>query len=225
MEQKKSNSVNLERKRGAFFFMGLVMTTAVIGMAFEYENFVQDTHVENVQNNEMEVEMVFEIPEEEEIIEEKKVVIPPPVIEEIILIDDEEEPDDLDLTLLEEEVEDPSLLEDPDAMSIVEEEIYLGAEVSPEFPGGANAMYQWIGNEIKYPELAAEMGEQGQVKVQFVVNKDGSIEQVKIYSGVSDALDAEAIRVVKKMPKWRPGENMGKKVRTRFLLPIYFRLG
>ena len=224
MEQKKSNSVNLERKRGAFFFMGLVMTTAVVGMAFEYENFIQDEYIEVTQNKELEVEMVFELPEEE-IIEEKKVVIPPPVIIEVIPTPDEEDPDELDLSFIEEEIEDPGLLEDPNAMSIIVEEIYDVAAIDPSFPGGTNAMYQWIGDNIKYPELAAQMGEQGQVKVKFVVNTDGSIEQVEIYKSVSDALDAEAIRVVEKMPKWSPGENMGKKVRTRFILPIYFKLG
>ena len=86
-------------------------------------------------------------------------------------------------------------------------------------------MMTWIQKHIEYPQLAIEMGEQGIVYVQFVVNKDGSIEQVKVMRGVSDALDDEAKRVVKRMPKWTPGEQAGKKVRVRYTLPIHFRLG
>jgi len=99
------------------------------------------------------------------------------------------------------------------------------AEVEPTFPGGESAMMTWIQEHIEYPQLAVEMGEQGIVYVQFVVNKDGSIEKVKIMRGVSDALDDEAKRVVKRMPKWTPGEQAGKKVRVRYTLPIHFRLG
>lgn len=223
MEQKKSNSVNLERKRGAFFFMGLVMTTAVVGMAFEYENFVQEESVEVAQNEELEVEMVFEIPEEEEIIEEKKVVIPPPVFDDPIIIDDKDQDDEPDFTFIDDDI-DPDLYDDPEP-PIAEEKILDFAPVEPEFIGGEAAMQAWIADHIEYPPLAAEMGQEGKVYVQFVVNKNGSIEQVQIRQGVSDALDAEAKRVVKKMPKWKPGENAGKPVRVRFTLPIHFRLG
>ena len=104
-------------------------------------------------------------------------------------------------------------------------EVHDFAEVEPAFPGGEAAMAQWLNDNIEYPQLSVEMGEQGIVYVQFVVNKDGSIEQVRIVRGVSDALDDEAKRVVKKMPKWSPGEQAGKPVRVRFTLPIHFRLG
>ena len=223
MEQKKSNSVNLERKRGAFFFMGLVMTTAVVGMAFEYENFVKDEYVEVVQGDDLEVEMVFELPEEEEIIEEKKTVIPPPIIDDPIIIDDQDQDEEPDFTFIDDDF-DPDMFEDPEP-PIVEEPILDFAPVEPEFIGGETAMRAWIADNIEYPPLAAEMGQEGKVYVQFVVNKNGTIEQVKIRQGVSDALDAEAKRVVKKMPKWKPGENAGKPVRVRFTLPIHFRLG
>ena len=84
------------------------------------------------------------------------------------------------------------------------------SQIYPSFPGGEAAMGEWIRNAIDYPPMSVEMGEQGTVYVQFVVNKDGSIEKVKIVRGVSDELDDEAKRVVRKMPKWTPGQQAGK---------------
>jgi protein TonB len=139
------------------------------------------------------------------------------------VVEDDEEIEDIDLSAIEDEPDDIPIEEDEPV--IAEEPIADFAEVEPTFPGGEGAMMTWIQENIEYPQIAVEMGEQGIVYVQFVVNKDGSIEQVKIMRGVSDALDDEAKRVVKKMPKWTPGEQAGKKVRVRYTLPIHFRLG
>jgi TonB family protein len=109
-------------------------------------------------------------------------------------------------------------------MEIKEEPIADFAEVEPAFPGGEVAMANFIRENIVYPELAREMGEQGTVYVQFVVNSDGSIQDAVVVKKVSELLDKEAIRVVKMMPKWTAGEQAGKKVRVRFTLPINFRI-
>lgn len=223
MELKKSKEANLENKKAGFFFVGLVMISALVLMAFEYEKFTAAEKVIVQEDNSMEDELVFEIPPEEEIPEEEpEVAPPPPVIEEIEVVEDDEEVEELDLSAMEEEVEEVPDEEEPE---IVEEAIVDFAEVEPSFPGGESAMAEWINEHIEYPQLAIEMGEQGIVYVQFVVNTNGSIEQVKIRRGVSDALDAEAKRVVKKMPRWVPGEQAGKPVRVRFTLPVHFRLG
>lgn len=223
MEQKKSNEANLENKKVGFFFVGLVMISALVGMAFDFQQFTAADKVAVADDNSMEDELVFEIPPEEEIPEEEpEVAPPPPVIEEIEIVEDEEEVPELDLSDFETEVEE---VPDEVEQAPVEEEILDFVEVEPSFPGGPAAMTEWIMNEVQYPELAREMGEQGIVYVKFVVNKNGSIEQVSIRKGVSDALDAEAKRVVKKMPKWIPGEQAGKPVRVNFTLPIHFRLG
>jgi protein TonB len=120
--------------------------------------------------------------------------------------------------------EEITTVPDDTELEIEEEPITEFAEVEPSFPGGEAAMMEWIQKTVEYPSLAVEMGEQGIVYVQFVVNKNGSIEQAKVVRGVSDALDAEAVKVVSKMPPWTPGEQAGKKVRCRFTLPIHFRL-
>lgn len=223
MEQKKSKEVNLERKRGAFFFVGLVMTTAMVGMAFEYESFTAEEEAIVFQENRLDDEIIFDIPEQEEEIPEEEPVqeTPPPVIEEILVVDEEVE--EIDLGMIEMEV-DPDDYEEEEEEEIQEEDVLTFVEQDASFPGGEGAMAQWINKHIEYPQLAAEMGQEGKVMVEFVVNKDGSIEQIKIAQSASGALDAEAKRLVKKMPKWIPGEHMGKTVRSRFYLPIHFLL-
>ena len=96
-------------------------------------------------------------------------------------------------------------------------------EQKPSFPGGESEMYRWLGFNISYPQLAAEEGVSGKVTVQFVVEKDGSISDVKVLRGKHPALDAEAVRVVRNMPKWNPGKNNGQPVRVTYTLPINFK--
>ena len=97
-------------------------------------------------------------------------------------------------------------------------------EQKPEFPGGDAAMYKWLGDHINYPAAAAEEGVSGRVVVEFVVSKTGSIENVKVLRGRHPALDKEAVRVVKAMPKWQPGRNNGQPVKVTYTLPVTFRL-
>lgn len=97
-------------------------------------------------------------------------------------------------------------------------------EVMPEFPGGQEAMFKYISNELKYPEEAKETGVQGRVYVTFVVERDGRITEVKVLRGIGSGCDEEAVRVVKGMPNWTPGTQAGKAVRVRYNLPIRFSL-
>jgi len=97
-------------------------------------------------------------------------------------------------------------------------------EVMPQFPGGQIAMLQYIMENMKYPKQAMKEGIQGRVAVSFIVEKDGSISDVKPILSVHPLLNKEAVRVVKSMPKWTPGKQNGKPVRVRFNLPIMFKL-
>jgi protein TonB len=97
-------------------------------------------------------------------------------------------------------------------------------EQKPSFPGGDAAMMKWLGENISYPAAASEEGVEGRVTVQFIVEKDGSVTNVIVVRGKHPALDAEAVRVVKKMPKWTPGRNNGQPVRVTYNLPVTFRL-
>lgn len=98
------------------------------------------------------------------------------------------------------------------------------AEVEPQYPGGDSAMVNFIRDNVTYPEESREMGEQGTVYVQFVVNTDGSISEVEVIRGVSQLLDEEAMRVIKLMPNWIPGMQQGKPVRVRYRIPIKFSI-
>ncbi len=106
--------------------------------------------------------------------------------------------------------------EGPVSMAMVEQK--------PSFPGGDAEMMKWLSSNINYPPAAAEEGISGKVTVQFVVEKDGSISGVKVARGKHPALDQEAVRVVKKMPRWTPGRNNGAPVRVTYMLPVTFRL-
>ena len=97
-------------------------------------------------------------------------------------------------------------------------------EVMPQFPGGQIAMLQYLMENIKYPEQAMKEGIQGRVTVRFIVEKDGSISDVKPILSVHPLLNKEAVRVVESMPKWTPGKQNGKPVRVRFNLPVMFKL-
>lgn len=97
-------------------------------------------------------------------------------------------------------------------------------EQKPQFPGGEEAMYKWLGSNINYPAAASEEGVQGRVVVEFVVGKDGSISNVRVVRSRHPALDKEAVRVIKAMPKWVPGRNNGQPVKVTYTLPVSFKL-
>lgn len=112
-----------------------------------------------------------------------------------------------------------------DAKSATEQEkIFRHVEQMPEFPGGEAALMKFINENLRYPVAAIENGIQGRVTVQFVVKKDGSVDDVTVLHGVDSALDQEAIRVCKTFPKFIPGKQNGQPVNVWFTLPIFFRL-
>ena len=115
------------------------------------------------------------------------------------------------------------LTEDSEATD--DSEVYTGTvEVLPEYPGGTASMFEFIQKNVKYPESAKEKGIEGRVFIQFVVEKDGSLSSFQVLRGVSDDIDAEAIRVLKAMPKWKPGMNNGEPVRVQYTMPFKFQL-
>ncbi|MFK5857102.1 MAG: energy transducer TonB [Bacteroidota bacterium] len=94
----------------------------------------------------------------------------------------------------------------------------------PEFPGGMSNLMSFLGKNIRYPAIAKNNNEQGRVFVNFVVEKDGSISNAKVVSGVSPTLDAEALRVINAMPNWIPGTQKGKPIRVTYNLPVKFTI-
>lgn len=105
-----------------------------------------------------------------------------------------------------------------------ENKVFDVVEQMPSFPGGQGALMQYLSSHVKYPAVAEENGIQGRVTVQFVVEKDGSVTDVKTMKSVDPSLDKEAERVVKSMPKWIPGKQNGSAVRVKYFVPVVFRL-
>ena len=109
-------------------------------------------------------------------------------------------------------------------VSQTDPKVFDTVEQMPEYPGGMQAMIEFLQTNMKYPEDAAKQKVEGRVMVQFVVETDGSVSDVHVAKQVFPSLDAEAIRVVQAMPKWTPGKDKGRVVRVKYNLPIVFRM-
>ncbi len=161
------------------------------------------------------------IVEDENIEEEKQVKDQEKVLENeaaVGSVDITEGTNDLNKVIVKEQVIEQPKVEEEQPMSIAM------VEQKPQFPGGETEMYKWLGSNIVYPPAAAEEGVSGRVVVEFVVGKDGSITNVKVVRPRHPALDKEALRVVKAMPKWIPGRNNGQPVKVTYTLPVTFKL-
>ncbi len=223
MEIKKSPKADLENKKTLFRQIGLIVALAVVFFAFEYRSYDKRT-LDLMERS------VEDIPEEIIPITEQKVKPPPPpppkqvtvleVVEDDVEVEDEIE---IDVEVDQEteiEVYVPPVMEE----EIVEQEIFTVVESMPEFPGGPAKMMEYIAKNIKYPAMARESGIQGRVFVNFVVEPDGSVSNVKVLRGIGGGCDEEAVRVVESMPTWTPGRQRGKAVRVSFNLPVRFTL-
>ncbi|MCM1318848.1 MAG: energy transducer TonB [Muribaculaceae bacterium] len=120
-------------------------------------------------------------------------------------------------------ITDVMIVNDAAAMTD-DEKVFVTVEEMPSFPGGQTELMRWLAAHIIYPKAAVENNISGRVIVTFNVEKDGSITDVKVARGVDKDLDKEAIRVVRKMPKWNPGKNNGVIVRSKYTLPVTFKL-
>ena len=222
MEEKKSPDANLEQKKGAYFAVGLMLSLALVLGLFEMKTF------DNIATDlgELKLDLL-----EEEIIPISQQAPPPPppppapTTQIQIVEDDEEIEEELEIEDMEvdEETEvEVEIYEEEE--EVVEEEIFTIVEQMPEFPGGTEKLFKYLGKNIEYPPMAKDAGIKGKVYVTFVVDKDGSITDVKVLRGIGGGCDEEAVRVVKSMPKWKPGKQRGKSVRVQYNLPINFIL-
>ena len=224
MEIKKTPKADLENKKTLFFEIGLILALVVVLVSFEYKSYDKVTI-------DLASRVVQDVPEEIIPITEQKVKPPPPpppkqVTQIKIVEDDVEVEDDLDIDV---EADDQTEVEEyvppvEDEEEVEEAEIFTVVESMPTFPGGMGALMKYLAENIKYPPLAKESGIQGRVFINFVVEPDGSISNVKVLRGIGGGCDEEAVRVVKNMPKWSPGKQRGKPVRVSYNLPVKFTL-
>ena len=216
MEPKKNPDISLEKKKGLFFQIGLVITLVIILGAFEwksYDKVVYNLGQLNLDDLEEEIIPITK--------QEVKPPPPPPPPPEIIEIveDDVEIEDEIEIEDTESDEDVEIEIEEED-----DEEFFMVVENMPEFPGGDLGLMKYIQKNVKYPAIAKEYNITGKVYVSFIVDKSGSVTNVKIVRGVDKNLDAEAMRVVKSLPKYKPGKQRGKSVRVMFTIPINFTL-
>jgi len=109
-------------------------------------------------------------------------------------------------------------------MAVDSDKIFLSVDTAPEFPGGLKEFYKFLGSTIVYPKIARRNNTQGRVIVQFIIERDGSLTDIKVVRGVSKEIDEEAVRALNLCPKWSPGIQNGKAVRCSYTVPISFSL-
>tara|TARA_R110002012_G_scaffold7060_2_gene33392 strand:- start:1072 stop:1704 length:633 start_codon:yes stop_codon:yes gene_type:complete len=149
---------------------------------------------------------------------------PPPAPPEVVKVVEDKQIVENKIIIIDQEAEVNIIIEPEEEPDPIVEQIFDVVEENPEFIGGMAKLYEYLGKNIQYPEMAKENGIQGKVFVQFVVWKDGSIKDIKVVKGVHKTLDSEALRVITRMPLWSPGKQRGKTVNARFTLPIKFRI-
>lgn len=230
IEVKKSAKVNLEQHKTVWLLIGFIMVFAVLFVAFEWTTF-----------EDKEARIIATAPppaiEEPEVLKEIQIQVkhqlpPPPQAQKpaevIEIIKDEIDQQESEIISTEEvvfvaEVSNEGMIVVDDEPE--EEQIFQVVEQPAEFPGGMQAMYKWLSDNIQYPRISRDNNSQGKTILRFVVNSDGSIQGIEVIKSSGDMyLDKEAVRVVGEMPRWSPGKQAGKAVRCWFTLPVMFRL-
>lgn len=235
MEIKKSKKADLEGQKSTSLLLGYIFALGAIFAAFEWTTR---------DYKEIEPVMYVAFANEEEVPPVTQPIFqaapPPPqdapqVAEILDIVDDDEEIEEEEIQSTEdtnEAITGPvaqtsgPVMTGPAVVGEVsdEDEIFQVVEEMPEFPGGMEALLQYLGKNIKYPTIAQEQGIQGKSIISFVVNKDGSIVDPKVEKSLDASCDKEAMRVISQMPKWKPGKQRGKPVRVKYTVPVSFRL-
>lgn len=228
MEIKKTPKADLENRRTLYTEIGLVVALLVVWGAFSYSN--KEKAVASLGEDTQVVEVEDMVPITQE------TPPPPPEAPKIPVLSDQ-----IDIVEDDIKVEDNFMSLEDDANlgveimdyveevkeEVVEEEAipFQLVEEKPSFNGGdANEFSKWVNSKLQYPEIAKENGVQGRVTLQFTVNPDGSVSNVKVLRGVDSSLDKEAVRVVSMSPKWKPGKQRDRAVKVTYTFPVIFQL-
>ena len=226
MEIKKSPKANLENKKLTFTLIGLVLALFIVWRVFEHRSYDKQTVDTFTRQIEVIEEEMVEITKQEQ--PKPQVQAPKPQVTQIQVVENDEETQDIeiDAEVAQDEVIEEYVYEAPEIEEeeIQEEEVFLSVEENPEFPGGPAKLLEYVQKNLKYPLMARESDIQGRVFVGFVVEKDGSISNVRVLRGIGGGCDEEAVRVVQSLPKFKPGKQRGNPVRVQYTLPIVFKL-
>ncbi|MCB0787622.1 MAG: energy transducer TonB [Flavobacteriales bacterium] len=220
MENRKNPEADLEKRKSSFLLIGLLCALSMTLVAFEWAKFDRT----DSEMGTLDLEFL-----EEEVIPPSATPPPPPppppapttVLE---IVEDDEEIEEVEIE--DTEVDEETIVEVIEAPeeNVEEEQIFTIVEEMPQFPGGEQELFKYLGKQMKYPQMAADAGISGVVYVTFVVDKDGKVKDSKVLRGIGGGCDEEALRVVNNMPPWKPGKQRGKAVRVQYNLPIRFTL-
>ncbi|CDD18346.1 MAG: energy transducer TonB [Alistipes sp.] len=228
MEIKKTPKADLENRRTLYTEIGLVVALLVVWGAFSYST--KEKAVASLGEDTQVVEVEDMVPITQE-------TPPPPpeapkipvLSDQIDIVEDDIKVDDNFMSLEDDAnlgVEIMDYVEEVKEEVVEEEAIpFQLVEEKPSFNGGdANEFSKWVNSKLQYPEIAKENGVQGRVTLQFTVNPDGSVSNVKVLRGVDSSLDKEAVRVVSMSPKWKPGKQRDRAVKVTYTFPVIFQL-
>ena len=229
MEVKKSRAADLEERRVQWFLLGLIVVLASVFVALEWNSsdsgwtfFADDEDLEAemelspLKRDQDEIPMMLpqekkeELPKSEELhLVDEDVELPPPIEQEVT---EQPEPD----AEAEEKPEVVDMYNEPVDFRVVED--------LPQFPGGAAEFMKWLTKNLKYPPTAQKRKVKGRVVAQFIINRDGSVTDLKVTEHLNRACDNEVLRVLRMMPKWQPGLMDAKPCRTKVCIPVVFNL-
>lgn len=228
MEIKKTPKADLENRRTLYTEIGLMVALLVVWGAFSYST--KEKAVASLGEDTQVVEVEDMVPITQE-------TPPPPpeapkipvLSDQIDIVEDDIKVDDNFMSLEDDAnlgVEIMDYVEEVKEEVVEEEAIpFQLVEEKPSFNGGdANEFSKWVNSKLQYPEIAKENGVQGRVTLQFTVNPDGSVSNVKVLRGVDSSLDKEAVRVVSMSPKWKPGKQRDRAVKVTYTFPVIFQL-
>jgi periplasmic protein TonB len=223
MEAKKTPAADINKKAGFFLAIGLFVSLGITLFAFELKQYEQGELMDLGMATD-DFEELTEIPPTEQ------PPPPPPKIQQpqIIEIPDDEEIEeeieiDLDVEITEDDtIEEIVFEEEPEEE--VAEQIFLVVEEQAAFPGGAAAWGKFLRKNLKYPRQATRMGIEGRVFLSFVVDQQGKISDIQVARGIGGGADQEAVRVLRNSPRWAPGKQRGRAVKSRMSIQILFKL-
>ena len=222
--KRKKLQQNNDLKR-LFFSVGLSLSLLITIAVFEW-NTSDDTASLDLTGSGSNFEDLLEIPQTQQIQKPPVVIVSPSIVE----VADEEVIEKMEINLdieMTAETRIEEIVFESQEEKLPEEhadEIFHIVEEQPQPNGGMKAFYDYVGQNLKYPTRASRMGIEGRVFVEFIVEKDGSLTDIKVARGIGGGCDEEAVRVIESSPKWNPGKQRGRPVRVRMVIPIYFQL-
>ena len=226
MELKKNKKYDLEHKRPVFFGIGMIVALSLTIVAFEWKS-----PVDPVLDADPPIEEPWFIKEEPKVTKHDIPEMPKPKVEkqvvsaaiEIKEVKELTKAVEIDDPIIDDEIED-LITGETQAPEVVPDAPFERVEDMPEFPGGDAALLTFIAENIKYPKAAQRIGVEGRVTLSFVIDEQGAITNIEVLKGIGAGCDEEAVRVLKLLPNYSPGKQMGIPVKVKMMIPVHFRL-